>query len=98
MIALIVASDHGLVIGKQGRIPWRVGTDMRRFKALTWGHPVIMGRVTAQSIGKPLAGRVNIVLSRGIPVLPEGFHLVNHVSYALQLATQFGGNPFIIGG
>jgi dihydrofolate reductase len=63
-IVLIVAAAENGVIGSHGAIPWRLKSDMRRFKALTLGRPVVMGRKTFVSIGRPLPGRTNIVVTR----------------------------------
>jgi len=63
-IALIVAISEDGTIGNQGKIPWHIREDLQRFKRLTMGHPVIMGRKTHESIGKPLPGRTNIVLTQ----------------------------------
>ena len=62
-IALIVAISEDGTIGDQGKIPWHILEDLQRFKRLTMGHPIIMGRRTHESIGKPLPGRTNIVLT-----------------------------------
>ena len=65
MISIIVAMDENGVIGRQGKLPWgKMSADMARFKKLTTGHPVIMGRKTFESIGRALPQRVNIVISR----------------------------------
>jgi dihydrofolate reductase len=63
-IALIVAMSEDGTIGDKGNVPWHISDDLKRFKRLTMGHPVIMGRKTYESIGKPLPGRSNIVLTR----------------------------------
>jgi dihydrofolate reductase len=63
-LALIVAMTKDGVIGDKGKIPWHIREDLQRFKRLTMGHPIIMGRRTYESIGKPLPGRTNIVLSQ----------------------------------
>ena len=63
-IAIIAAMSTDGTIGDRGKIPWHISEDLKRFKRLTMGHPVIMGRKTYESIGKPLPGRTNIVLSR----------------------------------
>jgi dihydrofolate reductase len=63
-IALIVAMSANGVIGDKGKVPWHIREDLQRFKRLTMGHPIIMGRKTYESIGKPLPGRTNIVLTR----------------------------------
>ena len=62
-ISIIAAMAKNQVIGKEGKLPWKLAPDMKRFRALTLGKPVIMGRKTFESIGKPLAGRVNIILT-----------------------------------
>jgi dihydrofolate reductase len=63
-LSLIVAIADNGVIGREGRLPWRLGSDLRRFRALTMGHPLIMGRQTFDSIPKPLDGRDSIVVTR----------------------------------
>lgn len=63
-LSLIVAASENHVIGRDGELPWRLSADLRRFKRLTMGHCLIMGRKTYESIGRPLPGRVSIVLSR----------------------------------
>lgn len=63
-LSIIVAASENHVIGRQGDLPWRLSADLRRFKSLTMGHCLIMGRKTYESIGRPLPGRVSIVLSR----------------------------------
>ena len=63
-IALIAALAEDGTIGSRGRIPWHISDALKRFKRLTLGHPVIMGRKTYESIGKPLPGRTNIILTR----------------------------------
>jgi dihydrofolate reductase len=74
MINLIVAVGKNGVIGKNGKIPWHLPLDLKRFKALTMGHVLVMGRKTYESIGRPLPGRVTVVLSRknaGAPSFKE---------------------------
>ena len=63
-VALIVAMSEDGTIADKGKIPWHISDDLKRFKRLTMGHPLIMGRKTYESIGKPLLGRTNIVLTR----------------------------------
>ena len=62
-ISIIVATSKNNVIGRDGGIPWHLSADLKRFKALTTGHPIVMGRRTFESIGRPLPGRRNIVIS-----------------------------------
>jgi dihydrofolate reductase len=70
-IVLIAAMTRNKVIGVQNRLPWHLPADLKHFKALTLGKPVIMGRKTFESIGKPLPGRQNIVLTRGHVAIPN---------------------------
>jgi len=95
MLQIIVAMDRHRVIGRGGALPWRLPADLRRFKALTLGHPVIMGRKTWQSIGRPLAGRTNIVVSRQEGFRARGATVVQDLDEAIRVA---GGDAFVIGG
>ena len=61
---IVVAVSRNGIIGREGDLPWRLSSDLKRFKALTIGKPVVMGRKTFQSIGKPLPGRPNVVITR----------------------------------
>jgi len=96
-IRIIVAIASNRVIGAGGRLPWRLPDDLARFKSLTMGHPVIMGRSTFRSLGKPLAGRTNIVLTRETGLIAAGCRVVGSRAEALEAAgdTQ---TVFIIGG
>ncbi|MEA2639542.1 MAG: dihydrofolate reductase [Chloroflexota bacterium] len=85
-ISLVVAADLDGVIGKDGGLPWRLPADLRRFRAITMGKPIIMGRRTFESIGKPLDGRMNVVLTRSDTPLPEGVLRAGSVDEALRLA------------
>lgn len=85
-ICLIVAMGANRVIGQSGALPWRLRTDLRRFKALTMGKPVLMGRKTWDSIGKPLPGRANLVLSRAGGFLAPGAWVLTHLPLALAFA------------
>lgn len=76
-VVLVVAIAENGVIGSQGAIPWRIKSDMKRFKALTSGKPVVMGRKTFVSIGRPLPGRTNIVVTRD-PDYSEAGVVVTH--------------------
>ncbi len=83
MISLIVAvADHG-VIGQQNALPWRLSGDLKRFKAVTMGKPIIMGRKTFDSIGKPLPGRANIVVTRQSDLQLPGCVVVSSLEQAL---------------
>ena len=86
MISIIAAVDEGGAIGKGNALPWHLPADLRWFKQKTLGKPVIMGRETCESIGKPLPGRTNIVLSRAWTTAPAGFVLARSSDEALRLA------------
>ncbi len=85
-ITLIVAMARNRVIGRDNQLPWRLSSDLKRFKALTMGHHVIMGRKTYDSIGRPLRGRTFIVVSRSWKTAPEGVTVVRSVEEALETA------------
>jgi dihydrofolate reductase len=94
MIVLVVAAARNGVIGKDGAIPWRLPEDMRRFKALTLGHAVVMGRKTWDSLppkNRPLPGRRNLVVTRDTNWRAEGAERVT-------LETALAGDIFVIGG
>jgi len=91
----IVAMADNRVIGRGGAIPWHLPEDFKFFKATTMGHAIVMGRKTHESIGKPLPGRENIVLSRAMPELP-GVRIVRSVEGLLELGDS--ANLFVIGG
>jgi len=84
------------VIGKEGKLPWHLPEDFRWFKKLTMGHPIVMGRKTCESIGRPLPGRRNIVVSREWSEAPEGFELVNAIKALGDLDLK--EEVFVIGG
>jgi dihydrofolate reductase len=96
-LALIVAIGRGGVIGHDSGLPWRQSADLQRFKRVTMGHPIIMGRHTHESIGKALPGRDNIVLSRSTgAALPAGCGRATSIEEALGIV---GDEPaFVIGG
>ena len=95
-LALIVGLARNRGIGLRGALPWHVPEDLKRFKALTMGHAIIMGRKTHESIGRVLPGRQNIVITRGA-VGFSGCQTVASLERALELTTQ-DELPFIIGG
>lgn len=97
--SLIVAvSDNG-VIGKNGTMPWHMKSDLKRFKKLTTGHCVIMGRKCFESIGKPLPDRTNIVVSSNPELEIPGCIVKPSLQYAADYANSKNDNtPFIIGG
>lgn len=102
-ITAIAAMSRNGIIGNGGIIPWRLPSDLKRFKRLTMGCPVVMGRKTYESLGKPLPGRLNVVLSRsGGLKCPEGVLVCQTVSEALERAARgLGGDVselFVVGG
>src|SRR5215216_4384675 len=100
-ISLIAAVAENGVIGRQGQLPWRLSDDLRRFKRLTMGHTIIMGRRTWESIGRALPGRRAVVVTRqdNYPVRDASVSVVGSIDEALQVA-ETAGDPeaFIIGG
>jgi dihydrofolate reductase len=97
VISLIVAASTNNVIGVKGDLPWRLSADLKRFKALTMGKPIVMGRKTYESIGRPLPGRQNIVITRQDRYAPEGCTVVQSVDAALAAAAD-AQEIMIIGG
>ena len=97
LIAIVAAMDRNRLIGDGDRLPWRLAADMRRFRALTMGNPIIMGRRTHASIGKALPGRRNIVLTRNSEYRAAGCEVVADLEAALGLCNDTD-TPMIIGG
>jgi dihydrofolate reductase len=89
LVLIAAVADNG-VIGDDNRLIWRLKTDLRRFRSLTLGRPVVMGRKTFLSIGKPLPGRETIVLTRDPAFRPEGVRTAPDLDAALSLAQQIG--------
>ena len=91
--------DRNRVIGVANALPWRLPDDQRRFREVTQGHTVIMGRRTYESIGRPLPGRRNVVVTRQAGYAAPGTEVVHSLEAALALAREAGdGAPFVIGG
>lgn len=99
-LTIIVAMTPERVIGRQGELPWRLPADLARFKRLTMGHPLIMGRKTFESIGRPLPGRTSIVLSRDQSFETEGVLTAVCLDNAIELAARSPGcdEAFVVGG
>lgn len=97
MISLIVAASTNNAIGLRGDLPWRLSDDLKRFKAVTIGKPIIMGRKTWDSIGRPLPGRQNIVITRQPGFLAEGCDVVASVAEAVAIAGDVD-EVMVIGG
>jgi len=96
-LSIIVAIAENGVIGKGNNLLWHISEDLKRFKKLTSGHSIIMGRKTFESIGKPLPNRRNIVISRNTSIHAEGCEIANSIENALKL-TQNEDEVFVIGG
>lgn len=101
LVLVAAIADNG-VIGSDNRLIWRLKTDLKRFRQLTTGCPVVMGRKTFLSIGKPLPGRQTIVLTRDRGFAAEGVHVAHGLDEALLLAqrlgAEMGAHAVIIGG
>ena len=97
MITIIVAVAKNGVIGKDGKLPWDLKLDMARFKELTMGNVVIMGSNTFKEIGKPLAGRENIIISKRIQAI-DGATVCDSLDDAIRRAKFHGKEIFICGG
>ena len=98
-VSIIVAAAENGVIGRDNRLPWHLPADLRRFKALTMGHYLVMGRKTWDSVGKPLPGRPIVVISRRTLALPEGVQAARTVADAIALARGAGETEaFLAGG
>ncbi|MCA0399154.1 MAG: dihydrofolate reductase [Bacteroidetes bacterium] len=96
---MVVAASENNVIGKDNQLLWRLPNDMKFFKNVTWGLPVIMGRKTFQSLGKALPGRTNIVITRKSDFHAAAITVVSNIDDAVSAAkTAFAKEIFIIGG
>lgn len=96
MISFIFAMDRKRAIGLHNKLPWHLPADLKYFKKVTMGHPVIMGRKTYESIGKPLPGRENVVLTRDQDYRPEGCVVLHKPVEAAERYKD--GEAFVIGG
>ena len=96
-ISIIVAASTNNVIGNSGGLPWRLPEDLKRFKQITMGKPIIMGRATWDSIGRPLPGRQNIIITRQPAFSLEGCDVANSPEQALEIAGNVD-EVMIIGG
>ncbi|MBP5247748.1 MAG: dihydrofolate reductase [Fibrobacter sp.] len=98
-ISVIVAVSENDVIGKDGHLPWRLSQDLKRFKAITTGHHIVLGRKNYEDIGRPLPNRVNLVLSRNANFEAPGCVVVPSLEQAFEIARKSGEEElFIIGG
>ena len=98
-ISLLVAAGENDVIGRDNALPWHLPNDLKYFKNQTWAMPILMGRKTYESIGKPLPGRKNIVITRNSDWKAEGVTVVHSLEEAVQAAKDFSVKEiFVIGG
>lgn len=96
-ISLIAAMAANRVIGSQGQMPWHLPADLKRFKQITWGSPILMGRKTFEAIGKPLPGRSNIIISNNKNYTQADCLVFNDIENALRHCAQYQ-EVFVIGG
>ena len=98
-IAVVLAVDHELGIGKGGDLPWRLPNDLRHFRRVTMGHAIVMGRRTHEAMGRALDGRLNVVVTRQRDYAPaEGAVVVHSLDEALDAARGHNPTTMIIGG
>lgn len=98
-LSIIAALSSNNVIGRDNDLPWRLSTDLKRLKALTMGHHMIMGRRTWDSVGRPLPGRRIVVVTRDPGFAAEGVEVVHSVEEGIRIAEEAGDpEPFIAGG
>ena len=97
-ISLIVAMASNRVIGLNNQMPWHLSADLKKFKKITMGSPILMGRKTHESIGKPLPGRTNIILSKNQEYRQGGCLVFNDLETALKKGCESAEEIFVIGG
>jgi dihydrofolate reductase len=101
-LALVAAIADNGVIGRDNRLIWRIRSDLRRFRDLTWGKPMIVGRKTHESIGKPLPGRETIVVTRDRSFTSPGVHVAHDVHDAIalsdEIAERLGASEIAVAG
>ncbi|RIK75782.1 MAG: hypothetical protein DCC68_20575 [Planctomycetota bacterium] len=101
MLSILVAASTSGVIGRDNALPWRLSADLRRFRRLTTGHAIVMGRKTYESIGRPLPERTNLVVTRQRDFAAPGCVVVDTIDAAIQRAHEIHGEHdeiFIVGG
>lgn len=98
MITIIVAKSENNIIGNDNQLIWHLPNDLKHFKQLTSRHPIIMGRKTYESIGKPLPNRTNIVITRNKDWNPEAVLVVNSLQDAIEKSKEIDEEVYIIGG
>ena len=95
---LVAAVARDLCIGRAGQLPWHLPEDLKRFKAMTTGHAILMGRKTFESVGRPLPNRRNLVISRSAAALGEGIEICGSLDEAVARARETDDAPKVIGG
>lgn len=98
MISLMVAHDPNGVMGVNNDLPWHIPEDLKYFKETTMGKAMVMGRKTYESIGRPLPGRLNIVITRNPDYQAEGVEVVQSLDKAIEIAREYAEEVMIIGG
>lgn len=98
MISFLVAMDENRIIGKDNQLPWRLPEDLKYFKKVTMGHPIVMGRKTHDSIGRVLPGRENIVITRQLNYQSEEFTVFYSVQDFVKYCRGQEAEVFVIGG
>ncbi|MCM3566890.1 dihydrofolate reductase [Neobacillus mesonae] len=98
MISFIVAMDENRVIGRDNQLPWHLPEDLKFFKRTTMGHPIAMGRKTFESIGKPLPGRDNLIITRQKGYRAEGCKVFDSMDDFLEYCNKQNEEIFVIGG
>jgi dihydrofolate reductase len=96
-ISAICAMSENRVIGNHNQLPWHLPADLRHFKKITLGKPILLGRKTYESIGRPLPDRCNVVITRDVHFQAPGCLVVNSIEHALE-AVAYSDEVFIIGG
>ncbi len=97
-VSIIVAVASNGVIGRDGDLPWRLSADLKRFKRLTMGHHLVMGRRTFASIGRPLPGRTTVVVTRDPSWTAEGVEVAHGLEAAIELARRAGDDEVFLSG
>ena len=89
VLSLIAAFAEDRVIGAHNGLPWRLPADLKRFRAITWGKPVLMGRKTFESIGRPLPGRLNVLITRNARYSAQGCRVVHSLEQAMGVCVGY---------
>ena len=97
-ISMMMAMDNNQLIGRGGTMPWHISAELQYFKRITMGKPIIMGRNTYNSIGKPLPGRHSIVVTRNTSLADEGLQVAASLEQAFQLASEYSSDEMMVVG